>query len=67
MKKQNKTKKLWFRAIYYGWGWYPCSWEGWLVLLVWVLLFVFIITKIDYGVLKNFIFILVYFIHLPKV
>jgi hypothetical protein len=29
-------KKLWFKAKRFGWGWYPCSWEGWLVLLTWV-------------------------------
>ncbi len=21
--------RLWFKARKYGWGWYPCSWEGW--------------------------------------
>ncbi len=26
-------KKLWFKAKNYGWGWYPCSREGWLTLL----------------------------------
>jgi hypothetical protein len=25
------NKKLWFRAKTYGWGWTPCSWEGWLI------------------------------------
>ncbi len=29
-------KKLWFKAKEYGWGWYPCSWEGWLVLAVYL-------------------------------
>lgn len=23
--------KLWFRAKTYGYGWTPCSWQGWLV------------------------------------
>lgn len=31
-------KKLWFRAKLYGWGWYPCSWEGWLVTLAFIVL-----------------------------
>jgi hypothetical protein len=30
MKKEQS--KLWFRAKRYGWGWMPCSWEGWLFL-----------------------------------
>jgi hypothetical protein len=30
------AKKLWFRAKTYGWGWTPCSWEGWLVVLLFI-------------------------------
>ena len=56
---KEKQKKLWFRAKCFGWGWYPCSWEGWLVLLAWVVLFAFMIAKINYGALENFIFILI--------
>lgn len=22
-------KKLWFKRKSYGWGWTPCTWEGW--------------------------------------
>lgn len=25
-------KRLWFKAKRYGYGWTPCTWEGWLVL-----------------------------------
>ena len=25
-------RPLWFKAKRYGWGWYPCSWQGWVVL-----------------------------------
>ena len=32
-------KKLWFKAKRYGYGWYPATWQGWLVMLVWVVLF----------------------------
>lgn len=24
----------WFKAKQYGWGWYPASWQGWLILFV---------------------------------
>lgn len=24
---------LWFKAKRYGWGWYPATWQGWLVTL----------------------------------
>lgn len=31
-------KKLWFKRKRYGWGWSPCSWQGWLVTLVYLAL-----------------------------
>ncbi|MEI7718670.1 MAG: hypothetical protein WCI72_02290 [archaeon] len=54
-------KKLWFRAKHYGWGWYPCSWEGWITLLVWVVLFTLTVVRIDdHEWLKNLIFIFIF-------
>lgn len=35
-----KNKNLWFRAKCYGWGWYPSTWHGGLVLLGWFILVV---------------------------
>ncbi len=33
--------KIWFKAKRYGYGWYPASWEGWLILAVFfVLMFI---------------------------
>jgi uncharacterized membrane protein len=29
-------KKLWFKAKKYGWGWYPSSWQGVVILLVYI-------------------------------
>jgi hypothetical protein len=30
-------KNPWFKAKkYFGWGWYPATWQGWVVLLVWL-------------------------------
>ena len=29
-------KKLWFKRKIYGWGWYPVTWEGWVVILVYM-------------------------------
>lgn len=26
-------KKFWFKAKRFGWGWYPATWQGWLVLV----------------------------------
>jgi len=55
MQKHKERSKLWFKAKNYGWGWYPCSWEGWLVILVWVVLFTMTVTKMHYEWLKNLI------------
>jgi hypothetical protein len=32
-----QNKKLWFRAKNYGWGWYPVTWQGYLVTILYVL------------------------------
>ncbi len=34
------SRPLWFKAKQYGYGWYPATWQGWLAMLVWVLMFV---------------------------
>ena len=30
------NKKLWFKRKRYGWGWFPVSVEGWLVIVIYV-------------------------------
>jgi hypothetical protein len=32
------TKNIWFKAKRYGWGWTPSTWQGWLVLVVFLVL-----------------------------
>jgi len=39
---------IWFRAKCYGWGWYPSTWQGWLVLLVWLILLFLWIGLFDF-------------------
>jgi len=35
----EEEKKFWFPAKRYGWGWgLPCRWQGWVVLLIYLLL-----------------------------
>jgi len=29
-------ERHWFRARRYGWGWEPATWEGWLVMVLYV-------------------------------
>ena len=36
--EESHSKKLWFKAKRYGWGWYPCTWQGWTVLAVYLAL-----------------------------
>lgn len=52
-------KNLWFKAKRYGWGWYPCSWQGWLILLIWGILFIISLITLDHEWLKNIIFIFI--------
>ena len=34
---ENKND-YWFKVYRYGYGWYPCKWQGWLILLIYVIL-----------------------------
>jgi hypothetical protein len=29
-------KKTWFKAKEYGWGWYPATWQGWLIMFIYL-------------------------------
>lgn len=31
-------KKLWFKAKNYGWGWYPATWQGFLITFIYFIL-----------------------------
>ncbi len=33
--------KLWFKAKNYGYGWYPVTWEGWAVIVIYILFVVY--------------------------
>ena len=35
-----KKNKIWFVNKTYGYGWTPATWEGWLVLLIWLIIFI---------------------------
>ena len=39
--------KLWFKRKTYGFGWTPCSWQGWIVIVVYVVLLVLSFRLID--------------------
>ena len=44
---KNNPDGHWFKAKLYGWGWTPATWQGWMVLLVYVALIVLFASTID--------------------
>ncbi len=36
----SENKKLWFKRKTYGWGWTPVSWQGWVVLAIYIFIMV---------------------------
>lgn len=54
---QNIPNKLWFKRKTYGWGWAPATWEGWLVLAIYlVLVAVFALTLDEASTGKEIMF-----------
>ncbi|MFZ2521885.1 MAG: hypothetical protein WAX44_02575 [Minisyncoccia bacterium] len=47
MENKNKDNKLWFESKKYGWGWTPTSWEGWFVLLLYIVAITLNFLNID--------------------
>jgi hypothetical protein len=43
----NGSKKYWFVAKTYGWGWTPATWQGWAVLVVFLVAIVLNFFRID--------------------
>jgi uncharacterized membrane protein YhaH (DUF805 family) len=40
-------QRIWFRAKDYGYGWYPSAWQGWVILLVFVVLLILNVVRIS--------------------
>jgi hypothetical protein len=60
--EQKDNKKYWFKAKTYGYGWYPATWQGWLILLTYliVLMSLMYIFEIDIEKYLVFYFIAVF-------
>lgn len=41
----KKTQKRWFKAKEYGWGWVPCSLEGWVATLLFAFGYAFLLIS----------------------
>ena len=44
---RTMTKRIWFRAKRYGWGWVPSTWQGWLIVAIWCALYAGMIATFD--------------------
>lgn len=52
MASTNRRGKIWFKAKHYGWGWYPASWEGWLVIFVYIVLLTTSLYPVEWSLLS---------------
>lgn len=43
----SDTKRPWFKRKRYGWGWYPASWQGWLITVIYLILIAIFASTID--------------------
>jgi len=50
--------KIWFKAKKYGYGWYPATWQGWLVILFYFIILIPLIYIFETDVEKYLIFYL---------
>ncbi|MES2315787.1 MAG: hypothetical protein V4486_03585 [Patescibacteria group bacterium] len=41
---KDNPKGLWFKRRLFGWGWTPVKWQGWMVILVYVVLLMKVIV-----------------------
>lgn len=44
---KNNPKGYWFKRKLYGWGWVPVTWQGWLSILIWAILFTLSMVMIE--------------------
>ena len=45
-------KKIWFKAKEYGYGWCPCTWEGWAVIAGYIIIFAILVAIFETNVEK---------------
>jgi hypothetical protein len=41
------TQRYWFKANKSGYGWHPATWEGWIILLLYIVALVYSFLQID--------------------
>ena len=53
MTENKLEERFWFKRKRYGWGWTPATWEGWLTLVIWVIVTFAPIILLDSKFLTN--------------
>jgi hypothetical protein len=46
---RDNPKGYWFRAKWFGWGWVPATWQGWLITALYILVVISFSMTIDEG------------------
>ena len=59
-KKRENPNGYWFMNKTIGWGWTPVRWQGWVVVLVWIIVFTFGIMMMDHEAMKNGVFLIIF-------
>lgn len=44
---KDNPKNYWFKAKWLGWGWTPVTWQGWLVIAVYMVLVIFLANRVE--------------------
>ena len=57
-KTPSKNNKYWFKAKTYGWGWRPATWQGWLIIAVYLILFGILMYIFETNIEKYLVFYL---------
>jgi hypothetical protein len=50
-----KNSKIWFVRKTYGYGWTPATWEGWLVVFLWLIIFIPLTPMVQYNFILSMI------------
>ena len=51
-----EEKKYWFKAKTYGYGWYPATWQAWLIILVYLAIFIVLVSLFESNMEKYMVF-----------
>ena len=44
---KDNPERYWFKRKLYGWGWTPATWQGWLIVLIYIILVLLFALTID--------------------